>query len=337
MACPKLLYDHDQESLPFLEVWKKERLENTDALFLGTPGEKSRAENFCDSYLPFGGTFNSSATSPENLYKYNGKEEQKETGWYDYGARMQDPWLGRWFNIDPLAGKYYQWSPYTYTLNNPIRFVDPDGMQVGVEKEGDQDLVRNSVSQEESQYIKFNKNGQIKRGAIRRGAKKLGDNASENFTALNALVQSDDSYMVVTSDEVGDFGSSEHVATDENGESGAWGPTFEVDGEVLLGKQGEFRPQGENGNESGHHLIMINKGQSEDNQTVTQSHEAYGHAYFFDKGEDAGHDFRKEWETDENGDLTGNQIRIDQNKKLDKQIKKVEKNTRRFLKQRRGK
>ncbi|MDW3191990.1 MAG: DUF6443 domain-containing protein [Cytophagales bacterium] len=80
-----------------------------------------------DAYYPFGGTFNHSAISPENLYKYNGKEEQKETGWLDYGFRMFDPWLGRWNHIDPLAEDFYTQSPYHYAYNNPVNFIDPDG------------------------------------------------------------------------------------------------------------------------------------------------------------------------------------------------------------------
>lgn len=31
---------------------------------------------------------------------------------------------------DPLAGKYPAYSTCTYTLNNPVRFIDPDGMRV---------------------------------------------------------------------------------------------------------------------------------------------------------------------------------------------------------------
>ena len=78
-------------------------------------------------YYPFGGVF--ASTGSVQPYKYNGKELDTKKGlnWYDYGARMYDPALGRWHVVDPLAEKYCGVSPYTYCKNNPILRIDIDG------------------------------------------------------------------------------------------------------------------------------------------------------------------------------------------------------------------
>ncbi|EJL73321.1 DUF6443 domain-containing protein [Chryseobacterium populi] len=87
-----------------------------------------------NDYYPFGmnhlKTGNSFfSPSAYKSYKYNGKELQ-ESGMYDYGARMYMADIGRWGVVDPLAEKYRRWSPYNYTINDPINHIDPDGMDV---------------------------------------------------------------------------------------------------------------------------------------------------------------------------------------------------------------
>lgn len=64
-------------------------------------------------------------------YKFSGKELQDELGLnaYDYGARMYMPDIVRTPIQDPLAEKFYSFSPYSFLNNNPLRFVDPDGRE----------------------------------------------------------------------------------------------------------------------------------------------------------------------------------------------------------------
>ena len=88
------------------------------------------------NYYPFGAPYaDASATLNTSLqaYKYNGKEFDNMHGLntYDYGARQYNPVTARWDRIDPLCEKYYSTSPYAYCVNNPVRFIDPDGRMTG--------------------------------------------------------------------------------------------------------------------------------------------------------------------------------------------------------------
>ncbi|MCW5921697.1 MAG: RHS repeat-associated core domain-containing protein [Saprospiraceae bacterium] len=82
-------------------------------------------------YYPFGMQMEGMGTqNPANKYLYNGKELNDDLGLNlsDYGARWYDAALGRWWSVDPLAAEYPSWSPYNFTFNNPIKYVDPNGM-----------------------------------------------------------------------------------------------------------------------------------------------------------------------------------------------------------------
>jgi len=88
-------------------------------------------------YYPFGMSIAENTGSEAQPYKYNGKELDKMHGLnlYDYSARHYDAAISRFTTVDPRAEDFYSWSPYMYSYNNPIRFIDPDG-------EGPGDMVK---------------------------------------------------------------------------------------------------------------------------------------------------------------------------------------------------
>jgi RHS repeat-associated protein len=107
-------------------------------------------------YYPFGMQIKQTSTDVSNplanKYLYNGKEIQNETQWYDYGARMYDPQLGRFFTQDRFATKYFSLSPYQYAANDPIRNIDVNGDSINVSNL----IIQNGKLSTEGLYVLFN-------------------------------------------------------------------------------------------------------------------------------------------------------------------------------------
>ena len=83
-------------------------------------------------YVPFGEVFIEERNNVWNTpYLFNAKEFDEETGMYYYGARYYEPRLSLWMSCDPMQEKYSNISSYCYVLNNPIKFIDIAGLEIG--------------------------------------------------------------------------------------------------------------------------------------------------------------------------------------------------------------
>src|SRR5690625_3364472 len=111
-------------------------------------------------YLPFGETLvEEHLNSYNSPFKFNGKEYDAETGNYYYGARYMNPKWSTFLTPDPALESYPSISPYAYTLNNPVRYVDPTGM---------------FVESPDNEYHVWTKNGEVTK------VKEIGDKGGNN-------------------------------------------------------------------------------------------------------------------------------------------------------------
>jgi RHS repeat-associated protein len=169
----------------------KDQLGNVRLTFQknNTTGKADRVQS--DNYYAFGMRKSINPTVIQNKYLYNGKEIQDETGNYDYGARHYDPVIARWTAVDPLAEKSRKWSPYNYVMNNPIRFIDPDGMTTASAESAELDAarLRKVVAQAKANEDAFN--AFVKEGDAQEADIKAEQNAA-NGGVGNVLESSTD-------------------------------------------------------------------------------------------------------------------------------------------------
>lgn len=82
-----------------------------------------------EEYYPYGGTAifkGSLSASLLKFYRYSGKERDS-TGFYYYGARYYDFYVGRWLSADP-GGPVDGLNLYQFVVDNPIEYEDMNGM-----------------------------------------------------------------------------------------------------------------------------------------------------------------------------------------------------------------
>ncbi|MDF3026939.1 MAG: hypothetical protein K0S23_1246 [Fluviicola sp.] len=85
-------------------------------------------------YSPYG-TLLAGRHGNDNTYRYGfqGQERDDEIkgagNSLNYEYRMHDPRIGRFFAIDPLAGKYPYWTPYAFSGNQVIHTVELEGLE----------------------------------------------------------------------------------------------------------------------------------------------------------------------------------------------------------------
>jgi RHS repeat-associated protein len=153
---------HKDEPQPATYYYASDHLGSSSVLTTDTGSYYERLE-----YLPYGEVWVEDAAINSNYrtpYKFTGKELDKETGLYYFGARYYDARMSRWISTDPALEKYFPkpndydtehdfyWyilndasgklpgmggvfnavnlDIYHYAGNNPVKIVDPDGNSI---------------------------------------------------------------------------------------------------------------------------------------------------------------------------------------------------------------
>ncbi len=224
------------------------------------------------NYYPFGSEMrmeNPAQMAGEFLqpYRFTGKELDRVNGlnMYDFGARWYDvAGVPMWTSVDPLAEKYYHVSPYAYCGGDPVNFVDPDGREVFADCLAMQNI-GNTLSEEESQYVKFDEYGKLDIALINQY-----EGNSANFTALRALANSKTKYIFAVSEcDINGEKFYEKGSQKEAPNNYRYGVTN------MPGMEEDPSPDN-------NVYIYTASFLSPRIQARNTAHEAYGHAYFYE-------------------------------------------------------
>lgn len=126
-------------------------------------------------------------------------------------ATLQPEIVSRWMSPDPLSDEFPDTSPYVFTNNNPIRFVDPEGLapfDVIAKDKQSQENIRNQLSQSDRQYVTFDKNGKL-------NAERLNEanSGSGNLRNLQVLANSENIFTFSSSKTAETLNSEGNIST----------------------------------------------------------------------------------------------------------------------------
>jgi len=123
-------YAENITSSPNYYYYRRDHLGDNREVWLANSDSTVQRTQYYPSGLPWAS--NDGDKPSKQQRKYNGKEFVEMQGYdtYDYGARGYYAASGRFTSVDPLAEKYYSISPYAYCMNNPVKYVDPDGRKI---------------------------------------------------------------------------------------------------------------------------------------------------------------------------------------------------------------
>lgn len=167
---------------------------------LARPNPDSAAHREGEEMRTYENTSTGSFNSP---YRFNGKEFDEQTGLAYYGARYYDNQMSMWLSVDPLAEKYPHSSPYVFSGNNPLYYIDPDGNELDVAQNKDsQSDVLSIVQKDNQQYVVFNADGSVDLnfGSLTKNEINKILKSDEGLNLLNDIVSAKESYLYESGD-----------------------------------------------------------------------------------------------------------------------------------------
>jgi RHS repeat-associated protein len=104
---------------------------------LGSHSMVTNATGGCEQdidYYPYGFVIADHCPNVAQHYKFTSKERDTESGLDQFGARYYASTIGRFMTPDLISGtpvhliNPQRWNMYSYVVNDPLTYVDPDGM-----------------------------------------------------------------------------------------------------------------------------------------------------------------------------------------------------------------